>query len=295
MNQKKENSTAMDIFTVIAILLIIGIPIYGYFKLKPDRVFDIGQEPERVDIDSEQKEVEDEKEDKTEEVAEKDEPVVITGYSEELVEIEGQWAYIAVPEPIDSNNLPTLVIYNHGTVSRVEEDLDEDFKNDLEQYAEILTPYNYILGVSNAHGFDLDAPEAIDDNYNLYQYIKEKYGIQDQIYMTGYSKGGVATLNFTDKYPNIVTKIGMIAPRMRLYEWDEQRAQSLQGIDIKVWHGTNDVNVSFTDTEDFIKQMKQWGIEIDLVTLEGKTHWNVNPEYFGDIVEFFNSSELPSE
>jgi predicted peptidase len=279
MDQTRENTTAIDIFTVIAILLIVGLPVYGYFKLKPDRIFHVKETPTE--------------ESSPEEKAEP--PLVITGYTQELVEIDGQWAYIAVPEPIDPENLPTLIIYNHGTETRVEEVLDEEFKKILDVYAETSTPHNYIFAVSNARGFDLDTPEAIDDNYNLYIYIKQKYGIQEQIYMSGYSKGGVATLNFTSTYPNLVNKIGMIAPRMRLYEWDRERAQSLDGISIKVWHGTGDVNVAYKDSVEFIEQMKEWGIEIDLVTLEGRDHWDVNPQYFDEVIQFFNQSQTAVE
>jgi dipeptidyl aminopeptidase/acylaminoacyl peptidase len=293
MDKTRENSTAIDVFTVIAMLLIIGIPIYGYFKLKPDKIFNIDDKTEETeqnfnDSTSVNEEI-------NEEVEEEKKPIEITGYAEELVEIEGQWAYIAVPKPIDPNNLPRLVIYNHGTESRVEEDLDTDFKHDLTVYSKLLTPHNYIFAVSNAHGFDLDTPEAINDNYNLYMYIKEKYGIQNQLYLFAYSKGGVTALNFTDKYPNLVSKIGMLAPRMRLYEWDRQRAQNLQEIEIKVWHGTNDVNVAYVDSIDFVEQMDKWGVEIDLIPLQGKTHWSINPEYFSNIVEFFNSSENSPE
>jgi predicted esterase len=285
MDQGRENSTAMDIFTVVAILLIIGIPVYGYFKLKPDRIFNIGTEVEEEEVIIP----------KEEETDEDDTPIVITGYTEELVEIEGQWAYISVPEPIDPSNLPTLVIYNHGSITVVEEQLDPDFKQDLLEYTEALTPHNYIFAVSNARGFDLDSDEAIMDNYNLYKYIKEKYGIQEKIYMIAYSKGGVAALNFTSEYPHLVTKIAMVAGRMRLYEWDEERSKKLTGIDIKSWHGTDDINVSFADTVEFIEQMEEWGIIIDLIPLEGKTHWDVDTEYIDEILEFFNLSEISAE
>jgi predicted esterase len=290
IDEIQQKSTAVDVFTVVAILLIIGIPIYGYFKLKPDRIFDEEEEiQEKTESPKEQEVISD----NVEEI--EDEPVVITGYTDELVEIDGQWAYIAVPEPIDSSNLPTLVIYNHGSITRVEEELDPDFKKDLLEYTKAFIPHNYIFAVSNARGFDLDSEEAIMDNYNMYNYIKEKYGIQEKIYMIAYSKGGVAALNFTSAYPDLVTKIAMVAGRMRLYEWDEERSKKLKGVEIKSWHGTDDINVSFGNTVEFIEQMEEWGIKIDLIPLEGKTHWNVKTEYVDDISEFFNQSETVSE
>ena len=278
IDQGRESSTAIDIFTVVAILLIIGIPVYSYFKLKPDRIFDLGTEVEEEDITIPQEENE----------IQEDTPIVITGYTEELVEIDGQWAYIAVPEPFDPDNLPTLALYHHGSITRVQEELDPDFKEELLEYVEVLIPHNYIFAVSNARGFDLSSDEAIMDNYNLYNYVKQKYGIEEKINMIAYSKGGVAALNFTSEYPDLVTKIAMVAGRMRLYEWDEERSKKLENVKIRAWHGTDDVNVAFDDTVEFIEQMDEWGISIDLIPLEGKTHWDVKTEYIDEILEFLS-------
>ena len=270
IDKDHKNTTAMDIFTV-------GIPVYGYFKLKPDRIFNMDTPPKEA-VDESAQEEEKEKE-----------PVVITGYTEELVEIEGQWAYILSPKPIDPDNLPTLVIYNHGSITFVEENLDEDFKKDLIEYGEKLTPHNYIFAVSNARGFDLDTPEAIQDNYNMYEYIKEKYGIQEKIYMIGYSKGGVATLNFAEEYPNLVTQIAMIAPTMRVEEWDEKRAQKLKGVLIQIWHGIDDENISLGKNENFVEQMDKWGVKMNLTILEGRDHFDIEMESIDDVLDFFNN------
>jgi dipeptidyl aminopeptidase/acylaminoacyl peptidase len=297
MNQTSENSTAMDVFTVIAILLIIGIPIYGYFKLKPDRIFDITNQPEEVDQeDTDISNPKDTKEEENEEDQNGDtQPIEITGYEEELVEIEGQWAYIAVPEPIDPNNLPRLVVYNHGSITEVEENLDDDFKNNLLEYVGVLTANNYIFAVSNAHGVNWGSLESIQDNYNMYEYIKENYGIKEKIYMIGFSMGGLPTMNFVTEYPDLVSKIALLAPTTRTSEWDQERVNKIKDVDIKVWHGDADVNVGYTYTKNFVNKLESLGKDIELVTLENKTHWDLDTEYVDDIVEFFNSSESSLE
>jgi hypothetical protein len=288
----KENSTAMDIFTVFAILLIIGIPLYGYFKLKPDRIFNMGTDVQENDViaDDEQVIPKD-----TEPEEEKEDPVVITGYTEELVEIDGQWAYILAPDPIDINNLPRLVIYNHGSITFIEENLNADFKADLIQYGEALTPYNYIFAVSNAHGVNWGSLESINDNYNMYEYIKEEYGMKDDIYMVGFSMGGLPTMNFGTEYPDLVSKIALLAPTTRTSEWNEERVEKISDIDIKIWHGTADVNVGYIYTKNFVNKIESLGKDIELVTLDERTHWDVDTEYIDDVVEFFNSSETLSE
>ena len=280
----KENSTAMDVFTVLAILLIIGIPIYGYFKLKPDFLF--SQTTNSDDIEQEEA--------SNEEVVDEID-YTITGYTEELVEIDEQWTYILAPEPIDPNNLPTLIIYNHGSITFVEENLDENFKSNLLQYGEKLTPDNYIFTVSNAHGVNWGNLDSINDNYNMYEYIKENYGIKDQIYTIGFSMGGLPTMNFATTYPKLVSKIALLAPTTRTSEWDQERVDKLKDIDIKIWHGTSDVNVGYTYTEAFVNKVESLDKDIDFVTLDGKTHWDLDTEYIDQILEFFNQSEILSE
>ena len=290
IDQIQEKSTAVDVFTVIAILLIVGIPIYGYFKLKPDRIFDDEQKTEKAT------ETPDEQEVIPEDVEEiENEPVKITGYTDELVEIDGQWAYIVVPDPIDINNLPTLIIYNHGSIFSVEKNLDEEFRANLLQYGEALTPNNYIFAVSNAHGVNWGSLDSINDNYKMYEYIKEKYGIQEEVNMVGFSMGGLPTMNFATTYPELISKIALLAPTTRSSEWDQERVDTLESMDIKIWHGTADVNVGFVYTQNFVNKLENFGKSVDFVVLQDKTHWDLDTEYVDDILEFFNQSETVSE
>jgi dipeptidyl aminopeptidase/acylaminoacyl peptidase len=287
MDKTRENSTAIDVFTVIAMLLIIGMPIYGYFKLKPDKIFNIDDKTEETeqnfnDSTSVNEEI-------NEGIEEEKKSIEITGYEEELVEIEGQWAYIAVPKPIDPNNLPRLVIYNHGSNTSVEKNFYPDFKNDLLEYVNTLVLKNYIFAVSNAHGVNWGSIESIKDNYNMYTYIRDKYGIKEKIYMIGFSMGGLPTMNFATEYPELVSKIALLAPTTRTNEWDEERVSKLENIDIKIWHGTKDVNVGYVYTENFVNKIESFGKEIDFVTLEDKTHWDVDTEYVEDILQFFSN------
>ena len=242
----------------------------------------------RVPIDSQEEQTSEE-----EQVDEID--YTITGYTEELVEIEGQWTYILAPEPINPNNLPILVIYNHGSTTSIEENLDEDFKSDLLKYGEALIPYNYVFAVSNAHGVNWGNLDSINDNFNMYEYIKNQYGIRDKIYMIGFSMGGLPTMNFATTYPDLVSKIALLAPTTRTNEWEEERVDKLKDIDIKIWHGTADINVGYVYTKDFVNKLEELGKDIDFVTLDGKTHWDVDTEYINQILEFFNSSEIPVE
>ena len=282
IDNKKRNSTAPYILTLLAVVLVIGLPIYGYIKLKPDTVVDDEKKEEIIENDTEEIE--------QEIVPEDIEPTTGETYVEELAQIEGQWAYIISPSNINPENLPILVIYNHGSTTFVEEILDKEFKTDLIKYGEALTVHNYIFAVSNAHGVNWGNLDSINDNYNMYEYIKEMYGIQEKIYEIGFSMGGLPTLNFATTYPQLVSKIALLAPTTRSSEWDQARVDKIEDIDIKIWHGNADINVGYIYTQGFVNKIEGFGKDIDLVTLDGKTHWDVDTEYIDEIVRFFNES-----
>ena len=282
IKDKKESSTAANIFTFFAVVLIVGIPIYAYFKLQPDTIFNTQEDSNTTEVEEIQKE-------DIETVSEEVVPEIGEGYVEELVEIEGQWAYIVAPAFIDIENLPTLVIYNHGSITFVEEDLDKDFKSNLLKYGEAFTVENYIFAVSNAHGVNWGSLDSIEDNYNMYEYIKDEYGIQEDIYEIGFSMGGLPTMNFATTYPDLVTKIALLAPTTRTSEWNQERVDKIMDMDIKIWHGNADINVGYVYTQGFVNKIESLGKDIELVTLEGKTHWDVDTEYIEDILEFFSN------
>ena len=277
VKDKKQGSTAIKIFTLFAVILIIGLPIFVYFKLQPDNIFN------REDTVPEEQHIEEEI------VFEEIKPVIVEGYVEELIEIEGQWAYIIAPAYIDVENLPILVIYNHGSVTFVEEDMDEEFKSDLLEYGEALTSNNYIFAASNAHGVNWGSLSSVSDNYNMYEYIKEYYGIQDKVYEIGYSMGGLPSMNFATTYPDLVKKIALLAPTTRTSEWNQERVDKIMDMDIKIWHGNADVNVGYVYTQGFINKLESLGKDVELVTLEGKTHWDIHTEYIDDILDFFSN------
>ncbi|KUK76941.1 MAG: seg, partial [candidate division WS6 bacterium 34_10] len=90
-------------------------------------------------------------------------------------------------------------------------------------------------------------------------------------------------------------KIALLAPTTRSNEWDQERVDKIKDIDIKIWHGTADVNVGYVYTQNFVNKLESLGKEVDFVTLEGKTHWDLDTELISEIVQFFNQSQTSSE
>jgi predicted esterase len=159
---------------------------------------------------------------------------------------------------------------------------------DLHAYGVFFTENDYIFAASNQHGANWGNDESIQDNINLIAWIKERYDTQEKVNLIGYSMGGLPTMNFASDYPERVNKIALLAPTTRSNEWNAERAAKIEDIDIQIWHGTADVNVGYSLSTTFINTLESFGKEVELVTLEGKTHWDIHTKYMEDILEFFN-------
>ncbi len=275
-NMNDEKVTIKDIFIILLFLVILAVPIYfAYTILLPKLGIFNNQKQENTDEENIQEE---------EEIEEYTGP-----HYEELYDtIEGEIAYIAVPTRIDKKNPPTIVVYSHGSNTRVTTDIEEEFMLDLQKYGELYTQHNYIFAASNQHGENWGNASSLLDTYNMINWTMEKYDTQEKIYMIGFSMGGLPTMNFATKYPELVSKIALLAPTTRSNEWTSERKEKIDKMDIQIWHGTSDVNVPYSLSISFTNKLKDLGREIPLITLEGKTHWDVDTELMEDILSFFS-------
>ena len=276
VTSSKKKINIKDIMLFILFLALLIIPIYlAYTVLLPKvKIFDQPQETEEV------KEIE--------EIEVEEEVYDGPTYLEVYEAIEGQPAYIAVPATIDPEIPPRIILYSHRSNTEVTFDTDDEFMQDLHTYGVFFTENNYIFAASNQHGTNRGNDESIQDNINLIAWIEERYDTQDKINMIGYSMGGLATMNFASDYPERVNKIALLAPTTKPNEWDEERVAKIEDIDIKIWHGTEDENIDYSSSIIFVNTLESFGKEVELVTLEGKTHWDIHTEYLEDILEFFN-------
>ncbi|HRY22374.1 MAG TPA: alpha/beta fold hydrolase [Candidatus Dojkabacteria bacterium] len=278
LTSEKRKPNLRDFLLFLLFLALLAIPIYfAYTVLQPKvKIFDQPQETEEVE------EIKEEEEKEEEEVY--DGPPYLEVYET----IEGQPAYIAVPAPINPKNPPAIILYSHGSNTEVSFDTDEEFMQDLHTYGVFFTENDYIFAASNQHGANWGNKESIQDNINLIAWINERYDTKDKVNMIGYSMGGLPTMNFASDYPERVNKIALLAPTTRSNEWNADRVARIKDIDIKIWHGTADVNVPYSLSTIFVNTLKNLGKEVELITLEGKTHWDIHTEYMEDILEFFN-------
>ncbi len=211
-------------------------------------------------------------------------------YQELFPVLDEQQAYVVVPTTIKEDNPATLIIYSHGSNTTVTQNMEDQFMKDLQQYGILFTQYNYIFSASNQHGVNWGSKASIQDTLNLKNWVDENYNIQPKIYLLGFSMGGLPTMNFATTYPDIISKIALLAPTVKSSEWNQARADKLEGIEIKLWHGNKDVNVPYSYSTYFVKKLSAYGKEIEFITLEGKTHFDIDTEYMADILEFFQTN-----
>ena len=276
-NSYNRKFTAKNFPSLFFFLILIAIPVYFAYKTFSPRV-------EIFDTEEENKQEEQiEQEEETEEFSG-------PHYEEMYEDIGGEIAYIAVPTNIDKKKLPTIVVYSHGSNTRVTMDTEEEFMKDLQKYGEIYTEKNLIFAASNQHGENWGNQLSIQDTLNMIEWIKDKYETKEKIYMVGFSMGGLPTLNFATTHPELVSKIALLAPTTRASEWNSERVEKISEMKIQIWHGTADVNVGYSLSTTFVNKLQSLGREIPLITLEGKTHWDMEEEYMNDVLEFLINS-----
>ena len=231
-----------------------------------------------------------EKVDIVEEQKEKEEEVVVREYKrlESFEVIDGQMAYIATEEGLKEKDYPRpIVIYNHGSTFVVNDKEDNPLLSDLRLYADTFAKNGFIFAASNAHGDNWGNAQSIEDNRKLVEHIKTNFHGSKDLYLLGFSMGGLPTMNFAHEYPENIKKIALLAPTSYASNWNKKRVEKIMDLDIKIWHGDKDVNVPYSMSRDFVARLKKEGKEVPIITLEGKGHFDIDTEYIDNVLEFF--------
>jgi len=275
---EKETLTLKDILFFILFLLLLSVPIYLAYQM----IVLPKQESEENNTAQEQ----------TQEETEIEEEEVYDGphYEETFKEIEGQMTYVAVPTNIKEENKPGIVVYSHGSNTTVTSNTEDEFIQDLQGYGELYTKSNMIFAASNQHGANWGSTAAIADTKNMIDWISDKYMTSGKVYLLGFSMGGLPTMNFATTYSDNLEKIALLAPTSRSNEWTQSRVDKLSDVDIQIWHGTSDVNVPYSLSTALVSKFKALERDIPLVTLDGKTHWDLDTEYMQDVLDYFLSN-----
>lgn len=268
----------INILLFIVLMFLLLVPGYLCYK-----VFFLDTKEEIDNNSNVQGEVDNSNNNENPQVVEETEP-----YKEYFPILEDQQAYVIVPGKIDKEESPILIIYSHGSNTTVTQNMDEQFMLDLQEYGKFFTQYNYIFAASNQHGVNWGSEASLRDTMNLIEWVMQNYDIEPKVYMLGFSMGGLPTLNFATANSEMIGKIALLAPTTKISEWNVSRVEKLKGIDIKMWHGNADVNVPYSSGANFVSRIKNMGKEIEFITLQGMGHFDIDTEYMGEILEFFN-------
>lgn len=282
MEDTKKKIHISDIVLFIVFLLLLAFPAYLAYKVL------VKNNPPTSETKVE--------ETKTAETEENADPYpdkyVPEGpkYAEIVREFEGQTAYIAVPTNIDTDNPPAIILYSHGSNTRVISDMYDPFMIDLQGYGKYFGEQNFIFAASNEHDENWGNAASLADMLLLQQWIESHYTTNGKIYLIGFSMGGLPTTHFAVKYPENIAKIALLAPTTRTYEWKQADVDKIMNVGIQIWHGTADVNIGYSNSANFVTYMKNLGKDIKLITLEGKSHFDLDTEYMDQVLQFFQAN-----
>lgn len=130
-----------------------------------------------------------------------------------------------------------------------------------------------IVGPDSAAG-NWANPTAEQHVLELIDYIEANYSIDtDKTLVTGYSMGGGGTWYLAPRHPERFKAAIVMAGRPQAdstsFDWDTP---------LYVIHSTADQVVPFASTEDTVEQLRDRGASVELVVVDGITHYEI-PRY----------------
>lgn len=282
MEAQKSKIRFSDVILFIIFLALIALPGYLCYEIilqKKNPQTEVQDTNSTTDTDSQSS--------TQEEVDTTPKPFT---YSEFTRELEGQTAYIAVADNIDEKNPPSIILFSHGSDSEVIADMADPDMIDLQEYGKYFTKENYIFAASNEHGANWGSTDSVNDMENLVEWIEARYTTTKKVYLIGHSMGGLPTMRYALKYADSVSKIALLAPTVRTYEWNATNVATIQNIPIHIWHGTSDVNIGISNSREFVAYMTKLGKDIPLTEISGVDHYYVKTECKDQILSFFNEN-----
>lgn len=131
----------------------------------------------------------------------------VTLFTERFELIDGQYAYIAIPSNLNGEETAKVVIFSHGSGSEVTNDIGDPFVRGLQEYGEFFSQNDFIFLASNQHGDNWGNKNSINDITSLLEYINSEVTNIREIYLIGYSMGGLPTMNYATTFPDRVQKL----------------------------------------------------------------------------------------
>jgi hypothetical protein len=196
-------------------------------------------------------------------------------YFEKTTSIDGQPMYFAYPLEIILENPPELVIYSHGQLRRITENLNEEYMVGLRDYASLFASEGYAFAASNEHGDNWGGTSAMIDIQNAIEHFeKESLQINNKIHLIGFSMGGLSSINFAVNNSEKILSITLLAPTPNM-NLNEEDIKKIHNIPIKIYHGDSDVNIPLNNSIRYKELFERHGKDVNLHILEELEHYDL--------------------
>ena len=266
------------IFTILLALLLA----YSYLYPSNDEYKDEDTQEETINENKE-------KEEETLKF-DKELPYEDAKYFEDVTVIDGQPMYYAYPKEIEVNNPPKLIVYSHGQLQRIIEDLDDEYMLKMREYGEFFASKGYVFSASNQHDDNWGQRESLEDIRKSIMWFEENnMPIKNELYMIGFSMGGRTAINYSIENPENISAIALLAPTQRL-QLSQNDVEQIKEIPIKIWHGKEDVNIPFHSSQQYIQEFENYGKQIELIPIEGAGHYDIETSLMDKILDFFEGN-----
>lgn len=164
------------------------------------------------------------------------------------------YAILKLPSTYTETGKPTRLVYMaHGAGGGVSE--NEWFLNRFELQKLLLENGYAVFDVNGGRIENMGGELAVASAYNAWKIIVENYNVYPQIFVGGFSMGGLTSTNFVLRHSSLVLAHVMYSPVLDLYEqaWKNPWLKSTRQAIAEVYHFS-----SSTEAEYDFKATRLW-------------------------------------
>jgi predicted esterase len=180
-----------------------------------------------------------------------------------------------IPKDFDPSRKYPLLVFLHGSAST---------ETDIMGWKDAI-PSDFIAigprGRGPSHWYCVD--DAQTDIAEAIQSVKENYPIDDRnIFLSGSSMGGYGVYRTYYEAPDTYRAIAVFSGTPKIKSRPEdmsfvdftkaENIERFRGVPVFIFHGKRDLNVSYSDTERFVEQLKEAGALVEFHAESEKGH-----------------------
>lgn len=190
---------------------------------------------------------------------------------EATLEVDSQTIIVYYPAELPEGS--PLIVYSHGSNEHVSPEIvPAGFADALPRYGEYFAQQGAFFVTSEMYGENWGSSQSQLHLLELVSYFKETYAV-GEVYMFGFSMGGLPALRTAKRYPEVIDKVALLAPTIAMEDWTSTTLTDIEAIPVHIWHGTEDVNVPIDLSRELFTRATNMGFtNIVLEEIPGETH-----------------------